>query len=162
MSILKTVTVDGFYSPDIAENIATALLPMGYIDYEFGQQIPNFNLINNDIDDMFSRVLKINVEVDKTSGFFRIPKLFIHFESFDSINDWLFIVALRSSTFNIYEHKSGAKSALDNHDFNYRNLFEWDLKVNYILDAGQGIFFRPWLFHSFDQGLIHMFKVKEK
>jgi hypothetical protein len=110
---------------------------------------------------MFSNVLKINVEVNKTSGFFRIPKLFIHFEPFETLTDWLFVVALQPSIFNIFEHESGAITALDGYEFKYRNLFEWNLKVNHILDPGQGIFFRPWLFHSFDKGLIQMFKVKE-
>jgi hypothetical protein len=41
-------------------------------------------------------------------------------------------------------------------------LFEWDLKTNYLLDPGQGILFRPWLFHSFDTGLIQMFRLREE
>lgn len=161
MSILKTITVDGFYTPESAKNISAALFNASYDNYEFGKQITNFNMMNDEIGDLFSKVLKINVAVDQSSGFFRIPKLFIHFESFESLDDWLFIVALESSTFNIYEHNSGACSALDGYEFNYRNLFDWNLKANYILNPGQGIFFRPWLFHSFDKGLIQMFKVKE-
>lgn len=161
MSILKTITVDGFYTPESAKNISAALFNARYDDYEFGKQITDFNMINNEVDELFSAVLKLNVTVDQTSGFFRIPKLFIHFEPFDSLNDWLFIVALESSTFNVYEHVSGRCSALEGYEFNYRNLFDWNLKVNYILDPGQGVFFRPWLFHSFDKGLVQMFKVKE-
>ena len=161
MSILKTITVDDFYTPQMAREISLAVYNVNYDDYEFGKQIRDFNMMSDELSDMFSKVLKINVKVDETSGFFRIPKLFIHFEPFESINDWLFVVALQPSTFNIFEHESGAITALDNYNFNYRNLFEWNLKVNYILDPGQGIFFRPWLFHSFDQGLIQMYKVKE-
>ena len=161
MSILKTITVDDFYTKESAVNIARAVFSLNYDDYEFGSQIRDFNMMSDEVADMFSKVLKINVTVDEESGFFRIPKLFIHFEPFETINDWLFVVALQPSTFNIFEHQSGAITALDNYKFNYRNLFEWDLKVNYILDPGQGIFFRPWLFHSFDKGLIQMFKVRE-
>lgn len=161
MSILKTITVDGFYTPENAINMSHVLFNLDYDNYEFGQQIRDFNMMNNELDEMFSKVLKLNVEVDKTSGFFRIPKLFIHFEPFETVGDWLFVVALQSSTFNIFEHQNGALSALDEYKFNYRNLFEWNLKVNYILDPGQGVFFRPWLFHSFDKGLIQMFKIKE-
>jgi hypothetical protein len=161
MSILKTITVDGFYTPEAAINISHALFNAKYDDYEFGKQIRDFNMMNDELDSMFSNVLKINVEVNKTSGFFRIPKLFIHFEPFETLTDWLFVVALQPSIFNIFEHESGAITALDGYEFKYRNLFEWNLKVNHILDPGQGIFFRPWLFHSFDKGLIQMFKVKE-
>jgi hypothetical protein len=48
----------------------------------------------------------------------------------------MFIVALESYTFNLFEHKSGAKTALDEYRFSFRNLFDWDLKVNYLLDPG--------------------------
>ena len=71
------------------------------------------------------------------------------------------MVALQPSTLNIFEHKSGATSALQEYKFNYRNLFEWDLQINYLLKPGQGVFFRPWLFHSFDTGLVQIFRMNE-
>jgi hypothetical protein len=157
------MTIDGFYTSESAINISHAILSLDFTEeFDFGKQIPNFNMMDEEnVDSMFSSVLNFKVEVDKKSGYFRIPYQFIHFEEFESSQDWLFIVALESSTFNLFEHKSGAKTALDNYKFNYRNLFEWDLKVNYLLDPGQGIFFRPWLFHSFCNGLIQIFRVKE-
>jgi hypothetical protein len=100
--------------------------------------------------------------IDERSGVFRKPKQFVHFEGFDSFNEWIFVVALQQSTFNIFEHQSGATSAIDGYKFNYMNLFEWDLTVNYVLKPGQGILFRPWLFHSFDNGLIQSFRLNEK
>ena len=161
MSILKIMSIDGFYTSEMAINISRLLASSTFDEYEFGKQIRDFNMVSEDIDEMFSTVLNFNVIVDKESGFFRYPQHFIHFESFDSLQDWLFVVALEPSTFNVFEHKSGAKTALQDYRFNYRNLFEWDLKINYLLDPGQGVFFRPWLFHSFDNGLIQVFKVKE-
>jgi hypothetical protein len=99
---------------------------------------------------------------EEQSGIFRFPEIFIHFEGFDATNEWVFAVALQQSTFNVFEHKDGAVNALQSHEFNYRNLFEWDLKVNHVLDPGQGVLFRPWLFHSFNSGLIQTFRLKEK
>ena len=66
------------------------------------------------------------------------------------------------SIFNIFEHKSGSANALQGHKHNYNNLFEWDLTINYEIKPGQGVMFRPWLFHSFDTGLIQTFRITEK
>ena len=161
MSILKTMTIDGFFTPEAAVAISRSVKGLSFKEYEFGKQIDDFNLVSEELDELFSSVLNFKVTLDQTSGFFRIPYHFIHFEPVESLQDWLFVVALEQSTFNVFEHKSGAKTALDGHQFAYRNLFDWDLKVNYILDPGQGVFFRPWLFHSFDHGLIQVYKLKE-
>jgi hypothetical protein len=162
MAEIKTISVEDFYTKEGAQNIATAIFNLKYSNYEFGKQIDNFNLIPQNANELFSNVLNKKVSViEESSGIFRIPKHFIHFEGFNSSNEWLFVIALQPSTFNIFEHKSGAISALDKYDHNYRNLFEWNLTVNYLLNPGQCIFFRPWLFHSFDAGLIQLFRLEE-
>ena len=162
MAFLKTITIDGFYSKEQAIALSSVVGGLQYKQFEFGLEIEEFNPVPEDIDNTFSIVLGRTVIVDKiNSGVFRLPEHFIHFEGFDATNEWLFVVALENSTFNLYEHKSGAKSALNGYNFNYRNLFEWDLTVNYLLEPGQGIFFRPWLFHTFDMGLIQLFRLKE-
>lgn len=163
MSFIKSMTIDGFYPEEKAKNIALVANALNFVETEYGKEILNFNMVPGDADELFSSVLNKPVTVIKeNSGVFRIPSLFIHFESFDSQCDWLFVVALEQSTFNVFEHQSGAVTALDGYkDFSYRNLFEWDLMVNYILKPGQGVFFRPWLFHSFDQGLIQTFRLRE-
>ena len=158
--MFKTITIDGFYTEESAKNICATLYDLPSENSEFGLEIPNFNLISPDAYMMFSTVLNKQVTVDENSGTFRIPSHFIHFESFTE-KDWVFVVALQQSTFNVFEHKSGVVDARQYHMFNYRNLFEWDLMVNYILKPGQGVFFRPWLFHSFDTGLIQTFRLRE-
>lgn len=162
MAFIKTMTIDGFYTKEEAINLSYVVKNLQYTKTDFGYEIENFNAVAEDADKLFSTVLGKNISVDlERSGVFREPELFIHFEGFDEPNEWLFVVALQNSTFNLFEHHSGAKSALDGYQFGYRNLFEWDLTVNYLLEPGQGIFFRPWLFHSFDQGLIQIFRLKE-
>lgn len=161
MSLIKTLTIDGFYTDEEAKRVGTVVSNLHFEASEFGREVPNFNMVPPEADQMFSSVLHFPVTVDPQSGIFRYPQNFIHFESFESLDDWLFVCALEPSTFNLFEHKSGARTALDGHAFKYRNLFEWNLKVNYLLDPGQGIFFRPWLFHSFDQGIVQMFRLKE-
>lgn len=161
--MIKTLTVDDFYSSDEAFRLQNVVKGLPFVENEFGLEIKDFNMVPGDADQIFSNTVNKGITViDEQSGVFRIPKLFIHFESFDSPNEWLFVVALENSTFNLFEHKTGVVNALQEHKFNYRNLFEWDLTVNYLLKPGQGIFFRPWLFHSFDQGLIQTFRLQEK
>lgn len=159
---IKTMTVDGFYSPAEANQLTSAVYYLKYQEFDFGKQIENFNMVPENADRMFSDVFRMNLKViDEESGIFRLPTQFVHFENFDSANDWLFVCALQQSTFNIFEHKSGVSSALEEYKFNYRNFFEWDLTVNYVLKPGQGVLFRPWLFHSFDTGLIQLFRLTE-
>jgi len=161
--LVKLISVDGFFSEDEARRLSYVTDQLKYQQCEFGQQIPDFNMVPENANAMFSTILNTNMIVDEDrSGIFRIPEMFIHFEEFDGIDEWVFAVALQQSTFNVFEHQSGASTALDNYQFGYRNLFEWDLQINYILKPGQGVLFRPWLFHSFDSGLVQMFRLKEK
>lgn len=163
MSLIKTITLDNFYSKEEAENIFRVVSGLKFQSHDFGKEIKNFNMVPENADDLFSRAINKTVTViEERSGIFRVPELFIHFEDFDSLNEWLFVVAIENSTFNLFEHKSGVENALGGYNFNYRNLFEWDLTVNYLLKPSQGIFFRPWLFHSFDQGVIQIFRLQEK
>ena len=160
--LIKTLTIDGFYSKEGAVNLSNVAIGLKFEPTDIGKEIRNFNHVPANANDLFSNALNRKVEVIRDrSGVFRIPEHFIHFESFDSLKEWIFVVALEPSTFNLFEHQSGAKNATEGYKFQYRNLFEWDLKVNYLLDPGQGIFFRPWLFHSFDGGLIQVFRMNE-
>lgn len=162
MASIKTITIDGFYSTEESNTLINSVYDLGYSEFDFGKEIENFNLVPENANSLFSSALNMNLGVnEETSGVFRIPKSFIHFEGFSSSDDWIFVVALQESTFNIFEHKSGIKDATQGHLLNYFNLFEWDLTVNYVLKPGQGILFRPWLFHSFDSGLIQLFRIVE-
>lgn len=163
MAFIKTLTIDDFYTPDQAEELYYTVRGLQYTQHDIGQQIDNFNHVPDYLDEVFSTVLrkKIVIDVDR-SGVFRFTEPFIHFEDFQGSNEWLFVVALQPTMFNLFEHQSGVKSALDGYQFNYQNMFEWNLKVNYELDPGQGVFFRPWLFHSFTKSLIQIFRLREE
>ena len=160
--LVKIITVDSFFTEEQANELTTITYNLQYEETEFGKEIPNFNLIQPDFNKHASTILNTTIEVDENrSGFFRIPKTFIHFEGFDSTNEWIFVVALQKSIFNVFEHKSGSANALQGYKYAYNNLFEWDLTINYQLKPGQGVMFRPWLFHSLDTGLVQLFRLKE-
>jgi hypothetical protein len=161
--LVKILTVDGFFSQEEAIRLANITRNLQFVEINFGKQIENFNMVPEDSNELFSTIIDNDLIVDEdNSGIIRRPEFLIHFESFNNTNEWIFVVALEQSTFNVYEHQSGATTALNGYHFNYRNLFEWDLQINYILKPGQGILFRPWLFHSFDNGLIQMFRLIEQ
>lgn len=161
--LVKIMVIDGFMKRKEAENLCMITKDLKYDEYEFGHEVTNFNMVPPNANEMFSSLLGTKMEIDEeNSGVFRRPVSWIHFESFNATNEWLFFAALtESTTLNIFEHQSGATTALDGYRFNYRNLFEWDLHLNFVLKPGQGILFRPWLFHSFDGGQIQMFKLRE-
>ena len=161
--LVKIITVDGFFTGEQANILTAATYNLKYVETEFGKEIPNFNMVSPEFDQQISAITNTILEVNESqSGFFRIPKSFIHFEGFDGTDEWVFAVALQRSTFNVFEHNTGITSALEGYKYNYNDLFQWDLKINYVLDPGQGVLFRPWLFHSFDSGLIQTFRLKEK
>lgn len=161
--LVKIISVDGFFSEEAAKNLSYTTEFLQYEKNDLGREIQHFNMVPENANQLFSTILDTHIEVDEErSGIFRFPELFIHFEEFDSMNEWVFVVALQESTFNVFEHKSGAKNALEGYKLGYRNLFEWDLNINYVLKPGQGVLFRPWIFHSFNTGLIQVFRLREK
>lgn len=162
MAFIKTLTIDEFYTKQQAINLHGIAANLQYTQKDLGSEIENFNHVPEDIDDIFSSVLSKNVKVDvDRSGIFRYTHPFVHFEEFDSTNEWIFIVALENTMFNLFEHESGVRNALEGYQFNYQNMFEWNLRVNYELEPGHGAFFRPWLFHSFTKSLIQIFRLTE-
>lgn len=164
MSIAKLIHADNFFRPEAIASLVSISRGLTFVDKEYGKEVENFNLVFPDLDDMFSKLVGESVTVDDDrSGVFRRPdNCLIHFEGFDSTDEWCFIVALENTTFNLYHHLSGAESALDGYHFNYRNLFEWDYDVNILLKPNQGVIFRPWLFHSVENGLVQYYRLVGK
>ena len=163
--LVKLITVDGFFTEQQANHLTNITYNLQYIQKEYGKEIEHFNMVPENANEMFSDILSTKIVVDEdNSGVFRKPELFIHFEHFDNHNQWIFACALQRTTFNVYQHETGAKSALEGYQFNYRNLMEWgtNTKVSCDLMPGEGVLFRPWLFHSFDGGLIQLFRLEER
>lgn len=161
--IPKIITIDDYYTKQQAKELFSVVSTLNFTIFEFGKQVEDFNLVSDDASELFSNVFKKNLTVDlDRSGTFVFPEPFVHFEQFDSLNKWMFVVAIEQSTFNTFHHQSGATSALEEYKFHYRDFFQWDLKTNIVLDPGQGVLFRPWLFHSFDSGIIQKFMLTEE
>lgn len=166
---VKMLIADGFYSDESATQIKYTIMNLPWVEKQYGEELENFNLIQPNMEPMFSDVLGESVTIDEDrSGIFRKTMHTIHFEEFDGLNEWCFVVALEKCTFNIYKHLGSgsgevgivdAVTALDGWKFNYRNFFEWNVETNIVLEPGQGVFFRPWVFHSFQGGLVQYYRL---
>lgn len=172
--MVKVLLADNFYPEGDAQAYANAVRFLRFEPMEYGEEIKNFNMIFPGVDDVLSKVLGEPVVVDvERSGTFRKPMIcVVRFESFENLDEWCFVAALEKTTFNLYHHlKEGvgeagvvdARSALDGYqNFNYRNFFEWNIDVNIVLQPNQGVFFRPWMFHSFEDGIVQYYRLKSK
>jgi hypothetical protein len=171
-SMVKLIHADNFFPGDDVHKIREVTRNLNYVQMPYGMEIPNFNLIFPDIEIILNKVLGERVIVDPVrSGVIRKPNNNeIHFESFDSTEEWCFVVALEPTTINFWYHidptnfmgelaSADAKDALQKIDFNYKNLFEWKIHTNILLEPNQCLFFRPWVFHSLQDGMIQYYRL---
>jgi len=170
-SMVKLIHADGFFPPGAAENYSAVVSNLQFTEKEYGHEIENFNMIFPGLEPTLSKVLGERVVIDnKRSGIFRRPlNNCVRFEAFDSLNEWCFIIALERNTLNLMYHladrgqgeygKVDAKTALDGYQFNYRNFFEWDYHTNVLLEPNQGVFIRPWVFHTLNDGLVQYYRL---
>ena len=168
---IKIIHADGFFPKGEAESLCSVVRDVQYVEQEYGVEIPNFNLILPDIHLVFSKILGEQVVVGRLrSGTIRRPyNGMIHFESFNDPSEWCFILALEKTVLNIYKHvedirygefgKSDSQNVLEGYQFNYHNLFEWDVTHNIILECNQGVFIRPWVFHSLQDNLVQYYRI---
>jgi hypothetical protein len=162
--LIKLLQADNFYKQEDISLIYSVVSSLQFIEKEHGFEVDQFNFTIPGLDPIFSKFVGEEVTVDEeNSGIFRKPNLRIHFEGFDSFQEWVFILALEPTTFNLYHHLTGAKNALEEYRFDYNNLLEWEYHTNILLEPNQGIIFRPWLFHSLThERLIQIYRLKER
>lgn len=174
-SMVKLLLADGFFADGEAQALSDVIGALRFTPTQYGDEVENFTMVSSDAADKMSVVIGERVEVTPVvSGVFRRPRIgTVRFESFHGLNEWCFAVALEPTTFNMYKHLASgvgelgvvdAHSALDicnlPYQINYANYFEWDLDVNIRMQPNQGVFYRPWMFHSFEDGLIQRFHLK--
>jgi hypothetical protein len=119
-------------------------------------------ILSQEHEDLFSSYLwrKVTVIESESGHLIRPHNCAIQHQNYKSMREWYFSLALEDTTFNIfYNKRTMAKTAIDSKNLNFRNILEWDYEGNILLKRNCGIFYRPWLFHSFERGLVHHFKM---
>lgn len=171
-SMVKLIHADDFYPKNDAENLGKLVKNLKYIPKPYGLEVPEFKLVLPDSEIIFNKVLGERVIVDvERSGVFRKPNNnAIHFEDFESSEEWCFVIALEPSEINFWHHinpnegmgdfsKADGYNALQGIDYNYKNLFEWKIHTNILLETNQCLFFRPWIFHSLYDGIVQYYRL---
>jgi hypothetical protein len=140
------------------------------VDTKFGKEIENINLIFENIDIILGKMSGDLLEVDrKNSGTLRKTlHEVIHFEDFEDTNDWRFVVAVDENEFKTYIHKDSFKSVLDYIKdeseekplLDYLNIEDWETETVIKMKPNDVLFYRPWIFHSFQDGILHYYKLK--
>lgn len=160
-SYLNFIHARSFFLDGEAEEARQWLSANKFELMENGYEIKNFNLVFPNIEMVVGGMLGEWVKIDdKDSGTFRIPfDNQVMFEAFTTINEWRMAVALENTTFKTYTHISGAKDAKDDINFDYLKLEDWFIETTINLKQNDAIFYRPWLFHSFEAKMIHHHKI---
>jgi hypothetical protein len=171
-SMVKLIHADGFFPNDDAQKLKVVIESLNFVQKPYGFELENFNMIYPDIESIFHKVVGERVTVDpERSGVFRKPNNnAIHYEHFESTEEWCFVIALEPTVINFWFHidpkdKMGelgipdARTALDGTDFDYNNIFEWKIHTNIVLETNQALFFRPWVFHSLQDGMVQYYRM---
>ena len=173
-SMVSLIHADQFFPGNDATNLRLATESLNFVETPYGLEVPNFNLIFPDSEIIFNRVLGERVTVDPIrSGVIRKPSLHaIHYEQYDSPEEWCFFVALEPTVVNLWHHidpneglgdfsKANGKDAIsvDHSKYNFKNIFEWKIHTNIHLETNQCLFIRPWIFHSLEDGMVQYYRL---
>lgn len=166
-SMVKLIHADDFYPEQDIKNLRNVVVDMPFEQRSYGYELPHFNLVFPDIEIILYKVLGERVTVDvNRSGVIRKPyNNAIHFEEFDTSEEWCFFVALEPTSINLWHHiKDSSKGDISEVDstsvfdaskaYDFNNFFEWKIHTNILLEPNQGLFIRPWTFHSLESGLV--------
>lgn len=169
-SVINYLHAREYFPKDDIDRLTPIIKRFQWEDKPFGSQLRKANVIFKDIDIVLGKMVGDLVEIDReNSGTFR--KMFhdkIRLEYFDDLNDWRFVVALEDNQFKTYIHKEGYKSFVDyikdeNEDkpiLDFHNEEEWEIETTIMMKSNDVLFYRPWIFHSFQEGILHYYKLK--
>jgi hypothetical protein len=163
-SVINFIHARDYFPKGDAENYRLAIDSLIHFNpMSYGREIPQFNMIFPDNDLLLGKMLGesfISLDEEKTGTFRKPWNNLIHFEEFDSLKEWRLAVALEDNTFTTYSHVSGAKTALDGYNFDYHNLSDWLVESVTNIRQNDAIFYRPWVFHSFEEKLMYCHYIK--
>lgn len=168
-SVINYIHARDYFPKGEIEHLRPLVEDVSWVDKKFGKEMEHFNLIFKDIDVVLGKMTGDLVEIDrKNSGTLRRTlHEIIHFEDFEDLNDWRFIVSLDKNEFKTYIHKDGYKSMIDyikdeskeKSELDFINKNDWEVEATIKMNPNDVLFYRPWLFHSFQDGILHYYKL---
>jgi hypothetical protein len=169
-SVINYIHARDYFPKEEIHQLRPLVDDVRWVEKKFGKEMEHFNLIFKDIDIVLGKMVGDIVEIDKeNSGTLRRTlHEVIHFEDFNDLNDWRFVVAMDENEFKTYIHKDGYKNFLDylkdeNEErpiLNYINKDDWEEEAVIKMKPNDVLFYRPWVFHSFQEGVLHYYKLK--
>lgn len=169
-SVINYIHARDYFPSHEIDELRPLLDDVNWIDNKFGKEMENFNIIFQDIDIILGKMVGDLVEIDKKNSGTLIKPYYeiIHFEDFKDLNDWRFIVALDKNEFKTYTHKSGYKSMIDyvkdtaeeKTNLDFTDVDQWEEESIIKMNPNDVLFYRPWIFHSFQDGILHYYKLK--
>lgn len=135
----------------------------------YGDEIKDFNMISQGIEDAFSQIVGQKVSLTKDSGRFRKPYSPIHFENFSENSVFVGFVALEDTVFRTHRHKETGYTNVfpiteDLNTFIKDNCFDpekWEVIADVKLLAGNLLLVKPWVWHSLDNKLVKVFYLEK-
>lgn len=168
-SHINYIHARNYFKSGEIEHLRPLVDDVSWVEKKFGMEMEHFNLIFQNIDLVLGKMVGDIVEVDEdNSGTLRRPfPDLIRFEDFKDLNDWRFVVALDENEFVTYNHKEGYKTFLDyirdekeeKPILDYKNKDEWEVEATIKMKPNDVLFYRPWVFHSFQEGILHYYKL---
>jgi len=151
------------------KDYASIISDMIYKDNIYGSEIPDFNQYDSDFDKFISTSLGEDLRSTKNSGLFRKPYGDIHFEMFDHNLKYIFALVMSDMDFKTYKYIDGGYNSAIDMDNNIesfdmescKDISKWEETAIIKLKAGDGICFRPWLWHSMSESLLQIFYVED-
>lgn len=158
-SVLNFIHARNFWQEGDADKFKKVIEHLKWQPALYGLEIPELNMIDPDLEVIFGEMLGDWITITEDSGVFRIPMPLIHFEDFDSLLEWRCAIAVDDNVFRIYNHSSGPIDARQGYEFDYRNPDEWIIEAQINLKQNDCVFYRPWVFHSFEERPLYCFKL---
>lgn len=166
------IYVENFYEK--TKDLKNILSSLDFKSNSHGDEIINFNMISQGIEEVFKKLTDSTIVIDKEkSGICRKPHPMIQFEDFGPQTSWVAFVALEPNVVKTWKHiETGAKTVFSVADSpesvgefinnNCSDETKWETFATINMDAGDLVLIKPWTWHSLEKKLVKVFYLESQ
>ena len=147
------------------DSLSALISNMEYESTPYGSEIKNFNFLPQGLEQQFSSLLNMPVEVQPNTGVFRKPNAIVHFEPFYQHCLWVCIVALEDTVLTLHE-KDDIKTVFDVPNEKMEEVLlsnDWTETNKINIRKNEFVLIRPWLWHSLqEEKLVQVFLLNHR